>query len=57
MHPKFVLVSRPGRPLAGTFVYGRVGQHKDLVKGCVKVHGGGWNLPGDILPLDDVEWF
>lgn len=42
MHPKFILVSDPGSPLTGTFVYGMVFQHKDLVKGYVKVHGGGW---------------
>lgn len=42
MHPKFILVSEPERPLTGTFVYGMVFQHKDLVKGLVKVHGGGW---------------
>ena len=42
MHPKFILVSEPERPLTGTFVYGLVFQHKDLVKGYVKVHGGGW---------------
>ena len=42
MHPKFILVSEPERPLTGTFVYGMVFQHKDLVKGYVKVHGGGW---------------
>ena len=42
MFPKFILVSDPKRPLTGTFVYGMVGQHKDLVQGYVKVHGGGW---------------
>ena len=42
MHPKFILVSDPQSPLTGTFVYGMVFQHKDLVKGYVKVHGGGW---------------
>ena len=42
MHPKFILVSEPQSPLTGTFVYGMVFQHKDLVKGYVKVHGGGW---------------
>ena len=48
MFPKFVLVSDPKRPLVGTFVYGMVGQHQDLVRayeklhGYVKVHGGGW---------------
>ena len=47
MHPKFILVSRPDRPLVGTFVYGMVFQHKDLVEGYVKVHGGGWYLKDD----------
>lgn len=42
MNPKFILVSDPGSPLVGTFVYGMVYQHKDLVRGYVKVHGGGW---------------
>lgn len=41
-HPKFILVSDPKTPLAGRFVYGMVGQHKELVQGYVKVHGGGW---------------
>ena len=42
MYPKFILVSDPATPLIGTFVYGLVWQHKDLRKGYVKVHGGGW---------------
>ena len=42
MHPKFILVSHPEKPLVGTLVYGRVGSHRDLVEGYVKVHGGGW---------------
>lgn len=42
MFPKFILVSDPKTPLIGTFVYGMVGQHRDLVRGYVKVHGGGW---------------
>ena len=48
MNPKFILVSEPGNPLVGTFVYGMVDQHKDLlhsyeeVHGYVKIHGGGW---------------
>ena len=46
-HPKFILASDPARPLAGTFVYGMVGQHKELVHGYVKVHGGGWYLKDD----------
>ena len=48
MYPKFILVSDPKKPLVGTFVYGMVWNHKDLVEayekvhGYVKVHGGGW---------------
>ena len=42
MFPKFILVADPKKPLIGTFVYGMVYQHKDLVQGYVKVHGGGW---------------
>ena len=107
MHPKFVLLSLPSRPLAGIFVYGMVGQHRELVEdferrfGYCKVHGGGWyqkddaaktltlygssgdygaprltflncipielkgytflfspspTLPGNPLPLEEVEW-
>jgi len=47
MYPKFILVTSPERPLSGTFVYGMVGQHRDLVRGYVKVHGGGWYLKDD----------
>lgn len=47
MHPKFILVSAPEQPLIGTFVYGLVGQHKELVESYVKVHGGGWYLKDD----------
>lgn len=42
MHSKFIIVSRPDSPLIGTFVYGKVGSHRKLVDGYVKVHGGGW---------------
>ena len=42
MFPKFILVADPKKPLVGTFVYGMVGLHKDLIQGYVKVHGGGW---------------
>ena len=42
MNPKFIIVSAPEAPLIGTFVYGMVGQHKELVRGYVKTHGGGW---------------
>lgn len=42
MNPKFILVSDPKTPLTGTFVYGLVDQHRDLVRGYVKVQGGGW---------------
>ncbi len=53
-HPKFILVSDPSTPLLGTFVYGLVDQHKDLLRayekvhGYVKVHGGGWYLKDDV---------
>ena len=63
-HPKFILVSDPKTPLAGTFVYGMVDQHRDLVQGYGKVHSEGytfifspgWNLPGNELDLAEVEW-
>ena len=42
MNPKFMLISDPATPLIGTFVYGMVGQHKELVRGYAKTHGGGW---------------
>lgn len=42
MHPKFLLISAPETPLTGRFVYGMVGQHKELIEGYVKTHGGGW---------------
>ena len=42
MFPKFILVSNPKKSLTGTFVYGLVWNHRDLVQGYVKVHGGGW---------------
>ena len=42
MHPKFLLISDPKTPLIGTFVYGMVGLHKDLIQGYGKPHGGGW---------------
>ena len=48
MHPKFVLVSLPSSPRVGTFVYGLVGQHEELVRnfeeqfGYVRTRGGGW---------------
>ena len=48
MHPKFILFSSPERPLTGTFVYGLVYQHKDLVRGYGKVHGGGWYEKDDV---------
>lgn len=42
MYPKYLLVSDPKTPRIGTFVYGRVWQHKDLLTGYGKPHGGGW---------------
>ena len=53
MYPKYILVSDPKRPLVGTFVYGLVVNHKDLVRayeqvhGYVKTHGGGWYEKND----------
>ena len=47
MHPKFIIVSRPESPLKGTLVYGMVVNHRDLVSGYVKVHGGGWYVKDD----------
>lgn len=47
-HPKFILVSDPKTPLVGTFVYGMVDQHRNLVEGYVKVHGGGWYDRDDV---------
>ena len=47
-HPKFILVSSPDTPRIGRFVYGMVGQHKELAElareymGYVRIHGGGW---------------
>ena len=49
MHPKFILFSRPEAPLTGTFIYGEVFQHKDLVPGYGKVYGGGWYRKDDAL--------
>lgn len=46
-YPKFILVSDPGKPLVGRFVYGMVGQHKELIQGYGKVHGGGWYIKDD----------
>ena len=48
MHPKFILVSDPKTPLVGTFVYGMVCQHRDLLTGYGKVHGGGWYERDDV---------
>lgn len=42
MYPKFLLISDPQTPLTGTFAYGMVWQHKDLLQGYGKPHGGGW---------------
>ena len=59
MYPKFVLVSRPDTPLVGTFVYGLVWNHKDLVDalpGYVKVHGGGWYDKDDVKKTSLCVW-
>lgn len=53
-YPKFILVSQADRPLVGTFVYGRVYQHKELLhlyqerNGYAKIHGGGWYEKDDV---------
>lgn len=54
MNPKFILVSVAAKPLVGTFVYGMVGQHRELVEwfeercGYCRVHGGGWYEKDDV---------
>ena len=48
MNPKFLLISDPQTPLIGTFTYGLVGQHKELLTGYQKTHGGGWYHKDDI---------
>ena len=48
MNPKFILTADPRTPLVGTFVYGMVDQHRDLVHGYVRVHGGGWYDKDDV---------
>ena len=47
MHPKFIIMANPAKPLVGSFVYGMVYQHKDLVQGYGKVYGGGWYRKDD----------
>ena len=47
-NPKFLLISAPDTPLVGTFVYGWVWQHKELVTGYGKTHGGGWFHKDDL---------
>jgi hypothetical protein len=42
MYPKFIIMAFPDRPLAGTFIFGKVYNHCELVKGYGKVYGGGW---------------
>ena len=36
MYPKFIIMAFPDRPLAGTFIYGKVYNHCDLAKGYEK---------------------
>ena len=33
MYPKFIIMAFPDRPLAGTFIYGKVYNHYELAKG------------------------
>ena len=53
MHPKFLLISSPDKPLKGRFIYGMVALHKDLFESYVKIfgygkiHGGGWYRKDD----------
>ena len=47
MYPKFIITSDPKTPLVGTFVYGMVSLHKDLICGYVRMHGGGWYRKDD----------
>ena len=42
MYPKFIIMAFPDRPLAGTFIYGKVYNHYELAKGYGKMYGGGW---------------
>ena len=51
MNPKFLIVSDPATPLIGTFVYGLVYQHKELKKGYVTTHGGGWYHKDDVRKI------
>ena len=48
MHPKFIIACPPEAPLEGTFIYGMVYQHKDLVRERCYVRGGGWYHKDDI---------
>ena len=46
MHPKFIIVSQPGK-VKGLLRMGMVSNHRDLVEGYEKVHGGGWWMRDD----------
>ena len=54
VHPKFIIQCSPDKPLTGTFVFGLVCQHKDLVQGYGKVHGGGWYHKDDERKLMEL---
>lgn len=46
MYPKFIIVTQPGE-YEGTLRMGECINHRDLVIGYEKVHGGGWYLRED----------
>lgn len=46
MYPKFIIVSQP-KEMRGYLRMGMCINHKDLVNGYEKVHGGGWFLRDD----------
>ena len=49
LNKKFILVSQIDNPNVGTFVYGLVNQHEDLlVTFSEVVHGGGWWHKDDV---------
>lgn len=46
MYPKFIIVTQPGE-LEGLLRMGECINHRDLIIGYEKVHGGGWYLRDD----------
>lgn len=47
MNPKFIICCPPDDPECGTFVYGMVHQHKDLIQSRTYIRGGGWFQKND----------